>query len=85
VRSSRLKDELIQIELAIKSNELDKASELYAKINQNWGEYQKELSQEDVPELLRLVDYIEELLKEKNKESQEKRKFINLRKSYTRF
>jgi len=31
------------------------------------------------------VDYIEELLKEKNKESQEKRKFINLRKSYTRF
>jgi len=80
-----LKEELIKIQLALKNNDLDEAIKLYEKIEKFWESYAKRLSPEEVQASLRLVDYIEKLLKEKNERSVEKRKFLNLRKSYTQF
>ncbi len=80
-----LKEELIKIELALKQNKLDQALELYENINKNWEKYENNLKIEEINNLIRLLDYIEELLKNKYKKSLENQKFLNLRKAYTRF
>ncbi|WP_038055110.1 hypothetical protein [Thermodesulfobacterium hydrogeniphilum] len=80
-----LKKELIKIELALKQNKLDQALELYENINKNWEKYENNLKIEEINNLIRLLDYIEKLLKNKYKKSLENQKFLNLRKAYTRF
>ena len=80
-----LKEKLIKIELALKQNKLDQALELYENINKNWKKYENNLKIEEINNLIRLLDYIEELLKNKYKKSLENQKFLNLRKAYTRF
>ena len=80
-----LKEDLIKVQLAIKQNNLEQALQIYEKINNQWNEYKKNLNPEEVQSLLNLIDYIENLLKEKNKKTIEIQKFLNLRKSYTRF
>jgi len=80
-----LKEDLIKVQLAIKQNNLEQALQIYEKINNQWDKYKKNLNPEEIQPLLNLVDYIENLLKEKNKKTIEIQKFLNLRKSYTRF
>jgi dihydrodipicolinate synthase/N-acetylneuraminate lyase len=80
-----LKEDLIKVQLAIKQNNLEQALQIYEKINNQWDKYKENLNPEEVQALLNLVDYIENLLKEKNKKTIEIQKFLNLRKSYTRF
>ncbi len=80
-----LKEELIKIELALKQNKLDQALELYKNINENWEKYKKNLKIEEINNLIRLLDYIEDFLKNKYKKALENQKFLNLRKAYTRF
>ncbi len=80
-----LRETLIQIEVAIKKNDLDTALRLYEKINKNWGEYKKTLNKEEVKALIKLTGYIEKLLLEKKKNFFDRKKFFQLRKAYSRF
>ncbi len=80
-----LKDELIKIELALKQDNFDKALEVYKRINKNWEKYKNSFKPEETESLINLLGYIGELLKEKYKKSLEKKKFLNLKKVYTRF
>lgn len=80
-----LREALVKVELAIKKNEFDKALELYEKINKNWEEYQKNLNQIEIKELLKLLEYIKNLLLEKQKELFDRKKLFQLRKAYSKF
>jgi len=80
-----LREVLVKVELAIKKNEFDKALELYEKINKNWKEYQKTLNQKEIKELIKLLEYIKNLLLEKQKELFERKKLFQLRKAYSKF
>jgi len=80
-----LREALVRVELAIKKNEFDKALELYEKINKNWEEYQKNLNQIEIKELIKLLEYIKNLLLEKQKELFDRKKLFQLRKAYSKF
>jgi len=80
-----LRETLVKVELAIKKNEFDKALELYEKINKHWEEYQKNLNQKEIKELIKLLEYIKNLLLEKQKELFERKKLFQLRKAYSKF
>ena len=81
-----LKKELIEIQIAIKNEDYDKAIELYQKIFANWDYYTSTIkSSKDLESLFNLIDYIQALLIEHNKKFQEKRKFLNMRKAYTKY
>ncbi|MDK2861238.1 MAG: hypothetical protein PWP33_441 [Thermodesulfobacterium sp.] len=82
---SKLKERLIEIELAIKNQDLDKALTIYEEIDQNFEKYVKNIKQEELKSVLNLVEILEKLLKEKQAELIESKKFLNLKKAYTRF
>ncbi|AIH04002.1 MULTISPECIES: hypothetical protein [Thermodesulfobacterium] len=82
---SKLKERLIEIELAIKNQDLDKALTIYEEIDQNFEKYVKNIKQEELKSVLNLVEFLEKLLKEKQAELIESKKFLNLKKAYTRF
>ncbi|QER41850.1 hypothetical protein F1847_03465 [Thermodesulfobacterium sp. TA1] len=80
-----LKERLIEIELAIKNQDLDRALKLYEEINLNWEDYKNSINQENLQAILNLVNFLEKLLKEKQAELIETQKFLNLKKAYTKF
>jgi len=85
MKSYNLKEDLIKIEVAIKKNELDLALKLFEEINQNWEEYKKEITLEEVKTLLKLSEYIGKLLLEKKESFFDRKKFLELRKAYSNF
>jgi len=85
VQNCELKKELINIQVAIKKEDYDKALELYQKIFANWDYYTSTIDPQELESLFKLIDYIQTLLIEKNKEFQERRKFLNMRKTYAKY
>ncbi len=81
----KLKEVLLEIELALKSNNLDKAYDLYQEINKNWKNYEACIKREELKSLLNLVDFLGELLQEKKNICLEKDKFLTMRKAYSRY
>ncbi|WP_028841012.1 hypothetical protein [Thermodesulfobacterium hveragerdense] len=82
---SKLKERLIEIELAIKNQNLDRALTIYEEIDLNWEQYLKDIKQEELKSIFNLVEFLEKLLKEKQAELIESKKLLNLKKAYTRF
>jgi len=80
-----LREDLIEIELAIKKDNLDLALEFYKKINQNWEEYKKSIDKKEVIDLLKLSELIEKLLIEKRKKFADRKKLLQIRKAYFKF
>ncbi|NPA39649.1 MAG: hypothetical protein GXO57_04310 [Thermodesulfobacteria bacterium] len=85
MQNCELKKELINIQVAIKKEDYDKALELYQKIFANWDYYTSTIDPQELESLFKLIDYIQTLLIEKNKEFQERRKFLNMRKTYAKY
>ncbi len=81
----RLKELLLEIELFIKKEEWERALSLYENINKEWKELSSGLSQEEAEESLRLVNFIEDLLKKKAGSLQVEDRYLKTRQSYTKF
>ncbi len=80
-----LRDLLIQIEVDIKKNDFDKALKLYEIINKNWKEFEKNIDEDEAQILIKLAEYIDNLLLEKKKSFFDRKRLFQLRKAYSRF
>lgn len=80
-----LKAQLLEIELAIKREDWAKAFELYAIIDKNWAKISIELDPKEAEESLRLVNFIEEMLKNKIKALKMEDQYLKTRKTYTKY
>ncbi|MGC9017851.1 MAG: hypothetical protein ACP5JQ_06695 [Caldimicrobium sp.] len=80
-----LKRILLEIELSLKRDDLERASFLYNEIEKNWEIYVRSLDLEGARSALNLVNFIESLLKEKIKVLKEEKDYLLTRRSYSKF
>ncbi|RLG12908.1 hypothetical protein DRN73_01125 [Candidatus Pacearchaeota archaeon] len=86
MEKDNLKDLLLKIELFLKVNKIDEALILYQKLNKNWNFYKNSITTEKEKNLLlRLVNYIDSILREKKTYFLECSKFLELRKKYSKY
>lgn len=83
--TKNLENLLLEIELLIKKEEWDKALELYQLIHQNWEELTKDLDLEKANQLLKIVQFLEILLKEKLESLLKEGENLRVRQKYTKF
>lgn len=76
---------LLEIELLIKKEEWDRALELYQLIHQNWEKLTKDLDLEKANQLLKIVQFLEILLKEKLESLLKEGENLRVRQKYTKF
>ncbi|MGB9761101.1 MAG: hypothetical protein ACPLWD_01220 [Caldimicrobium thiodismutans] len=80
-----LKRILLEIELSLKRDDLERASFLYNEIEKNWEIYVRSLDLEGARSALNLINFIESLLKEKIKVLKEEKDYLLTRRSYSKF
>jgi hypothetical protein len=81
-----IKEELLKIQLLLHENRLSDALKVYENIEKNWELYSKEVrTSKEKDELLRLVEHIFTLLKEKKAGLLEKKKYFELRQKYSKY
>ncbi|MGC8965878.1 MAG: hypothetical protein ACP5KO_03635 [Caldimicrobium sp.] len=80
-----LKKILLEIELSLKRDDLERARFLYNEIEKNWEIYVRSLDLEGARSALNLVNFIESLLKEKIKVLKEEKDYLLTRRSYSKF
>lgn len=80
-----LKERLLEIELAIKNEEWDKALSLYETIEREWLKLSQGLTLPETKSLLNILNFIDSLLKEKIFFFQQNKNYLKLRQSYTKF
>ncbi len=80
-----LKRILLEIELSLKRNDLERAAFLYNEIEKNWEFYVRSLDLEKAKSALNIVNFIESLLKEKIKVLKEEKDYLLTRRSYSKF
>jgi len=80
-----LKEILLQIEITLKNDDLDKAYNLYKEIDKNWEKYKISIKKEEIQKLLNLVEFIGKILQEKKNKCFEKDKLLTLRKAYSKY
>lgn len=80
-----LKKTLLEIELALKKEDFDRALELYEFIENNWDDLKEDLNLEEAKEALKIINFIDEMLKEKASSLRENNSYLKLRQSYTKF
>jgi len=83
--TKNLENLLLEIELLIKKEEWDKALELYQLIHQNWEELTRNLELEKANQLLKIVQFLEILLKEKLENLFKEEENLRIRQRYTKF
>ncbi|MFN3505641.1 MAG: hypothetical protein ACK4Y7_05495 [Caldimicrobium sp.] len=81
----KLKKTLLEIELALKKEDFDRALELYEFIENNWDDLKEDLNLEETKEALKIINFIDEMLKEKASSLRENNSYLKLRQSYTKF
>ncbi len=82
---SKLKKRLLEIEVALCNEEWDNALELYERLNKEWPEISKELTLDEAKEVLKIVDFLGKLLREKVDSFKKKQDYLKMRKSYSKF
>jgi DNA phosphorothioation-dependent restriction protein DptG len=80
-----LKRILLEIELSLKRDDLERARFLYNEIEKNWEIYVRSLDLEKAKSALNIVNFIESLLKEKIKVLKEEKDYLLTRRSYSKF
>ncbi|MGC8871948.1 MAG: hypothetical protein ACP5QC_03600 [Caldimicrobium sp.] len=80
-----LKKILLEIELSLKRDDLERARFLYNEIEKNWEIYVRSLDLEGARSALNLINFIESLLKEKIKVLKEEKDYLLTRRSYSKF
>jgi len=83
--TKNLENLLLEIELLIKKEEWDRALELYQLIHQNWEELTRNLELEKANQLLKMVQFLETLLKEKLENLLKEGENLRVRQKYTKF
>ncbi len=79
-----LKASILEIELAIKTEDWDKALFIYDDLEENLKDM-KGLTLKELEEALRLVNFLDSLLQEKYQNFQKKREYLRTRQKYIKF
>lgn len=82
---TKLREELINIELAILAGEWDKALEKYVQINTNLDHLIGDLTVEETVSVLNLIDYIEDLLQERLRNLRKAQTLLKVTQNYLRY
>lgn len=80
-----LEELLLEIELLLKKEEWDRALELYQLIHQNWEELTRNLELEKATQLLKIVQFLETLLKNKLESLLKESESLRVRQKYSKF
>lgn len=80
-----LKALLLEIELALKKDDLDQALTLYRTLEQNWELIQKNLTLNEAEEALKIIDFIRGILQEKAYSLKKEHEYLKIRQSYSKF
>ncbi len=81
-----LKKKLWEIEIALKEENFVKALFLYEEIKKDWSDYEKFLrNHQNLKEIFKLINYIDEMLKEKLENLKLQEKLLKVRKKYTKY
>lgn len=80
-----LKAILLEIELALKNNEWDRALTLYSNLEKGWGSFQKELTLKEAEECLKIVNFLKNLLQEKALSIKRESDYLKIRQRYSKF
>lgn len=77
---------LLQIQSLLLEKKYEEAVQLYRLLEENWGFYSKSItSQEKLDRLLRIVHYIDFLLKEKKEKFLEKKNYLKIIETYSKY
>lgn len=82
---SNLINTLLTIELHIKNKEWDRAYELYQRLNRDWENLSRQITQEEAERALKLLNFLEELLGEHLKSLTDESKHLDVLKAYSKF
>ncbi|GEM_PF-3148653 len=81
-----IKKKLLKIQVLLHENKLSDALKIYENLEKNWDFYSREVrTSDEKEELLRLVDHISTLIKEKKNRFLEKKKCFELRQMYSKY
>ncbi len=80
-----LKEELIKIQLYLREDRLDEAEKIYKKILDDWDVIKEKLDKKEILDSLKIVEFLEKILKEKRKKLETKNKYLKLRQKYTSY
>lgn len=83
--STKLREELINIELAILTGEWERALEKYEQVNTNLDQLTKDLTPEETTLILNLIDYIKDLLQERLGNLRKLQALLKVTQSYLRY
>ena len=77
---------LLQIQSLLLEKKYEEAIQLYKLLEENWEFYSKSItSQAKLDKLLKIVYHIDSILKEKEEKFLEKKKYLKIRETYSKY
>lgn len=81
----KIKNYLLEIELALKKEDWDRALLLYRSLNENLDEFLKKLNNSEAQEALKIVQFLDKLLQEKISTLQKQSQYLQVRQKYNQY